>query len=379
MKILMVAIPNHHFFQWVNQLQSSGHEVFWFDVTDGGSPSDKIAWVRQYKGWKLRWDFPFRSRVKKYFPKVYSWIQRFNERPVANAFEQVYKQIQPDVVHGFEMQLAGLPILPVMQQNNTPFIYSSWGSDLFYFETLGVSKQAVTSFLKRCDYLITDCKRDYHAATQLGFTNKFLGVFPGNGGLTIPSNYILPAAQRDVILIKGYDDGVGKASVVLEALALLDPVLLEHKRVVVYSADRCLDTQIKASSRLSQLAIALHYRENFMPNTRILELMGQSCLHIGNSLSDGMPNALLEAMGMGAFPVQSNPGGVTAEVIIHGNNGLLIENPMDAFGIGKHIELALKSPALRSTAQDYNVRFIADNYQRHHLQNAVVQCYQFNV
>jgi hypothetical protein len=28
-----------------------------------------------------------------------------------------------------------------------------------------------------------------------------------------------------------------------------------------------------------------------------------------------MPNALLEAMGMGAFPIQSNPGKVSEEVI----------------------------------------------------------------
>jgi hypothetical protein len=42
---------------------------------------------------------------------------------------------------------------------------------------------------------------------------------------------------------------------------------------------------------------------------------GQSILHIGNSISDGMPNALLEAMGMGAFPIQSNPGKVSEEVI----------------------------------------------------------------
>jgi hypothetical protein len=40
----------------------------------------------------------------------------------------------------------------------------------------------------------------------------------------------------------------------------------------------------------------------------------QSVLHIGNSISDGMPNALLEAMGMGAFSIQSNPGKVSEEV-----------------------------------------------------------------
>ena len=70
MKILMVAIPNHHFFQWVNQLKDSGYEVFWFDISDGGSVVAKISWVRQIKGWKLKWDFPFRNIV-------WAWILLF--------------------------------------------------------------------------------------------------------------------------------------------------------------------------------------------------------------------------------------------------------------------------------------------------------------
>ncbi|WP_052416358.1 hypothetical protein [Algibacter lectus] len=70
MKLLMVAIPNHHFFQWVNQLENAGHDVYWFDVTDGGPKSSKIEWVTQIKGWKLKWDFPLRSTIKKKVAKI---------------------------------------------------------------------------------------------------------------------------------------------------------------------------------------------------------------------------------------------------------------------------------------------------------------------
>ncbi|GAL81819.1 hypothetical protein JCM19274_378 [Algibacter lectus] len=66
----MVAIPNHHFFQWVNQLENAGHDVYWFDVTDGGPKSSKIEWVTQIKGWKLKWDFPLRSTIKKKVAKI---------------------------------------------------------------------------------------------------------------------------------------------------------------------------------------------------------------------------------------------------------------------------------------------------------------------
>ena len=73
MKILMVSIPNHHFFQWVNQLKDSGYEVYWFDASDGGSLVERINWVTQIKGWKLKWDFPLRLTIKQYFPKIYGF------------------------------------------------------------------------------------------------------------------------------------------------------------------------------------------------------------------------------------------------------------------------------------------------------------------
>lgn len=376
MKILMVAIPNHHFFQWVNQLKGSGYEVYWFDVTDGGAKSPKIKWVIQIKGWKLKWDFPFRITIKKRFPKLYAFIQKYNECKVSNEFQRIVSQVQPDIVHCFEMQLSGLPILPVMKQNKTPLIYSSWGSDVFYFEELGVSKKEIKQFYNRVDYLITDNKRDNEIAIKMGYENDFLGVFPGNGGLQIDPSKIHSVSKRNIILIKGYEDGVGKASKVLEALVLLPKQFLNDKEIVIYSADDVIKNQIQESKVLSKLPITIHSRHAFIQNEIVLELMGKSCLHIANSLSDGMPNALLEAMAMGAFPIQSNPGNVTAEVVSHLKNGLLISNPLDANEIATHIEMALNNENLREDAQSLNVNFIEKYYKRSILKPQIRTLYQ---
>lgn len=104
--------------------------------------------------------------------------------------------------------------------------------------------------------------------------------------------------------------------------------------------------------------------------------MGSSVLHLGNNLSDGMPNALLEAMAMGAFPIQSNPGGATEEVINDGVNGFLIHNPLDFRVIATLIEQALQDEILRVKAQEYNINFINENYKRSILQPTIVQLYQ---
>ena len=103
--------------------------------------------------------------------------------------------------------------------------------------------------------------------------------------------------------------------------------------------------------------------------------MGESCVHIANSLSDGMPNALLEAMGMGAFPIQSNPGNVTEEVIIHGENGFLIENPLNEIAIATLIKEAIVNKELRKSAQECNVALIQQKYNRLTLQPKIVQLY----
>lgn len=372
----MVAIPNHHFFQWVNQLEQAGHDVYWFDITDGAGFSNKIKWVKQNNGWKLKWDYPFRATLKNKLPRVYRFIQQFNERKLEHVFQNYINQIQPDIVHSFEMKLAGLPIFPVMKNNNIPWIYSSWGSDVFYYKELGVSTEEVSACLKRVNYLITDCKRDFKLLKQLGYENTFLGVFPGNGGISLFDYAIQPYNQRKYIIIKGYEDGVGKAIAVLKAFQYNLWQLISSYKIVVFSADKEVIDFVKSSRFYDEFPPIIFPRNEFIPNETLLKMMNDSVIYIGNSMSDGMPNSLLEAMGMGAFPIQSNPGNVTEEVITSGKNGFLISDCLDSEAISKLISDALTNESLRQTAQEYNTRFIFDNYDRQQLKNKIVALYQ---
>jgi glycosyltransferase involved in cell wall biosynthesis len=377
MKILMVAIPNHHFFRWTNQLEQSGYEVFWFDATSNGSNSPQIPWVKQYTNWKLKWDFPFRSRLKKNLPKFYQSVNSFNIKNTNKVFDEVVQNIQPDVIHCFEMKLSIKPVFKSLLKNShIPLIYSSWGSDMYSYKSLGLNKAEVHSYLNRVNYLIADCKRDFNIANSNGFVNEFLGVFPGNGGLTIISDNIKPLNERHIILIKGYEDGVGKAINVLKAIEELYKFEKLKLEIIIYSADYSVIDYIKTSSILSGLNIKVFSRYEFIPNETLLNYMGQSRLHIANSISDGMPNSLLEAMSMGSFPIQSNPGKVTEEVISHGVNGLLIEDPNDSSEIKKHISFALNNIELLQTAKDYNENFMLKHYNRSTLQPKIIQLYK---
>lgn len=374
MKILLVSIPNHHFFQWANQLEESGFEVYWFDVTDGAGFVEKINWVKQFNGWKLKWNYPFRYRIKKQFPNLYSILEKITVNKIEVVFDNIIKEIQPDIVHCFEMKLSGLPILSVMSKHKIPFVYSSWGSDMFAYQNLGVSTNQLKLFLNRVDYLITDCNRDFKIAQQLGFTNQFLGVFPGNGGINIETEFIRPINERTTICIKGYEDGVGKALNVLQAIELieLDSVI----DFLIFSADEIVEQYLKKSNYFRRRKVEIIPRKSFMTNKLLLQKLGSCLLYVGNSSSDGMPNSLLETMGMGVFPVQSNPGKVTEEVITHGVNGFLIGNPNDVEDIASLIKTAIENQELRTKAQEYNVSFVKKNYDREMLRNKIINLYQ---
>ena len=377
MKILMVAIPNHHFFQWVNQLKESGNEVYWFDISDGGNSVDRINWVHQIKGWKLKYDYPLRHFIKNKFPRIYNKIQKYNENKVATVFANVVNEIQPDVVHCFVMSLAGLPILGVMNQNpNLKFIYSSWGSDVYFYKQMGVQEYQFKQFLQRVDYLLTDCNRDYEIVKQNGFKNIFLGAYIGNGGLTIESEYIQAENNRNILMIKGYEDGVGMALKVIDAIELVPLALIKNLRIIIYSADNEVKERIENSAYFTALNVTIYIRGKFISNPDLLKLMGKSVIHVANSTSDGLPTSAVEAMGMGAFPIQSNPGKVSEEVIEHGINGYLIENPFDSGEIANWIKIALGNKELRVNAQKQNVDFVNKNFNREKLKPKIEQLYK---
>lgn len=371
----MVAIPNHHFFQWVNQLKDSGYEVYWLDANDDGVTSHRIPWVTQIKAWRQKWNYPFRQTVKKKMPKLYETIQNYNQNSLASVLEQSISNIKPDIIHCFEMQLTGFPMLPVIKKTNLPFIYSSWGSDVYYYKKRGTTDAEVKHFMDRVDVLISDCNRDVKALKKLGFSKKCY-VFPGNGGLELDKQKIMPQKDRNLIIFKGYQYDSGEALQIVKAIETLPLELISDLEFHVYSADKAVETYIKNSKFFGQLLYVVHPRHERLKNEKLLQLMGKSIIHLGNNLSDGMPNSLLEAMGMGAFPIQSNPGGASAEVIEHGVNGFLIENPLDFETISKLIEAVLKNSELRKKAQDYNVAFIENNYKRSTLQPEIIQLYK---
>lgn len=370
----MVSMASLHFFRWTEQLNDSGHEVYWFDILDSGKPSDRVSWVHQMVGWKLRWDFPGRYFVKNKFPRIYKFIQKVNNRNTAHEFEKYLLEVKPEVVHSFAMNIAGISIAPIMlKHEKVRWMLSSWGSDLYYLTNSSVYKNKLKSILSRVNYLLTDCNRDFIIAKELGFSGQFLGVFPGGGGFNFEEyeQYIIPTKDRKIIFIKGFQGEIGRCIQILKALEFMILDLLEYK-LVIFGADYEVENYINNSHVLNSDIIKVYKKIN---HDKVLQLMSKSLIYIGNSISDGIPNTLLEAICFGAFPIQSNPGGASAEVIVDGVNGLLINDCEDIIEIKSKIERALSDKELLYNAFSYNMK-LREQYEYNYIREKIIKKYQ---
>ena len=374
MRILMVSMFANHFFNWADQLKDSGHEILWIDVFDNGTEVEKINWMKQTVNWKRKFDYPGRQFLKKNLPAAYKALSGLLEKDLPEIFEEKLKEFKPDVVQSFVLFSACAPILEVMQKHREiKWIYSAWGNDLYYFQNEADYLRDIKNVLPRLDYMFADCKRDHHIAVKYGFRGEFLGDFPGGGGYEINSEEdLLPPENRKVILVKGYQELFGECIPVLKVLQGMRSELSEFE-IIVFGAESQVVEYVEGSNFYNWPNFNLFKN---IGRGEVLELMRKAKIYIGNSISDGMPNTLLEAIISGAFPIQSNPGGASAEIIENGLNGLLIEDPVDQQEIRALIVRSLNDKELVDKAFKHNLKLISPKLEREYIRARVLEKYK---
>ena len=221
--------------------------------------------------------------------------------------------------------------------------------------------------------MFADCKRDHDIAVKYGFRGVFLGDFPGGGGYEINSEEdLIPPENRKVILVKGYQELFGECIPVLKVLQGMRSELSEFE-IIVFGAESQVVEYVEGSNFYNWPNFNLFKN---IGRGEVLELMRKAKIYIGNSISDGMPNTLLEAIISGAFPIQSNPGGASAEIIENGLNGLLIEDPLDQQEIRALIVRSLNNKELVDKAFKHNLKLISPKLEREYIRARVLEKYE---
>lgn len=388
MRILFVAIANSsHTARWISQLSGTGWNIYVFDMTER-TVTPELSGVTAYTVFRPSNSISNVSRLHSVWPftRGYHLLRRvlpptiFNTLfpPRTNTLSRLIPRIKPDIIHSLEMQSETYPLLEVKQKLGSkfpkPWIYSSWGSDLYYYRNQPEDCKRIRSVLSQIDYYIADCQRDVDISRQFGFKGEVLGVFPGPGGFDINEmrKWASPGltSNRRVIALKGYEGLFGRSLVGLRALQLCADALKGYT-VEIFSANTGVDSVASFISRFENIPIKI------IPPTQskdIYQLMGRSRIAMGLSISDGSPNSMLEAMIMGALPIQSDTVS-TREWIKHGENGLLVPAE-DPEAVAAAIRLAISDNHLVDHAAEENLQLTRERIDISIVKPRVIELYE---
>jgi len=285
--------------------------------------------------------------------------------------------MNPDIIHSLEFQSAGYLVLRAKNTCSGTFptwIATNWGSDIYYFRQFPEHREKITQILQHCDYYSCECDRDIRLAQEMGLQGKVLPLFPNTGGFDLASaaQFRHPGltSDRNIILLKGYHGWAGRALSGLRALALCGDILKQYK-IVIYSADPDVKKSADEIRESRGLAIECIPQSS---HEKMLWYFGHARLYIGLSISDAISTSLLEAIVMGAFPIQSDTS-CADEWIVHGKNGFIVP-PEDPVVVAEAIKKALQDNDLVNTAASMNTQIAQSRLNYSIIQSHVIEMYK---
>ena len=338
-KIVLVAmVDSIHVARWIAQFDSSEFEFTVFPSTPNRQIHKDIAAMAVGQG-NIN-IYPFGGRLS-----VALWgMDLFLGNRLRSWFlQRIIRKVDPDFVHALEFQHGAYLANQALRTGklNHRFIATNYGSDIYWFQQYPKHLAQIKSVLERADLYSAECERDVQLAVGYGFKGKVLPVIPNAGGI-LPKYAlmpVLPPRERKLLLIKGYDGWVGRATVAVAALPLIKDKLAGLD-VVFYSCNGRTINAINRMSREHGIKVTA-YPKKKLSHAAMMELFGKALVYVGVSMSDGISTSLVEALAMGAYPVQTNTA-CTGEWFTPPAQGLEIE-AIDVAAIADLISQAMEN------------------------------------
>lgn len=256
----------------------------------------------------------------------------------------VIKLFKPQIVHANELQNAGYltsRVFRVLRGEKPIFIATNYGSDIFWFGRKPRHAKRLRELLSQVDRYAAECARDVQIARNLGFKGLVLPVRPNAGGFSKCelTRTLAPAENRSLIMVKGYHGWVGRARIAIDALELIADDIRQFE-ILIYSSNIRTLTRASRLARRTGLNITA-LGKGALSHSEMLDRFSRAIVYVGLSLSDGISTSMLEAMAMGAIPVQTSTACCDEWFETTGVAISNISAQEVAEGIGRAIELAL--------------------------------------
>lgn len=387
MRILIIAMADSiHVARWISQIADQGWDIHLSPSLDCGLIHPEIQGVTAHvpiysrrchdsgvgiHGVQVYNDF-FARGLNFVMSKAGGYFALQRKR-----LDRLIRKIKPDIVHSIEIQHAGYLTLDAKKRFHDtfpPWIVSNWGSDIYLFGRFPEHELKIREVLSACDYYFCECERDVGLARSFGFKGRSFPVFPNAGGFNLTELSKLrqpgPAADRRLIMLKGYQHWAGRALVGLKALEHCADALRGYE-IAVYSASKEVAAAIPLLRERTGIAIKIVPKGT--PHRDILRLHGLARISIGLSISDGISTSFLEAFVMGSFPIQTWTS-CADEWIEDGKTGLLVP-PDDLTAIETAIRRALSDDELVNKAAERNYQVSAERLDHLAVKRKAVELY----
>ena len=236
------------------------------------------------------------------------------DRIFSNYFRSVFlsvliRSFAPHIVHALELQNAGYLAARSFQSLGSPkpvLIATNYGSDIFWFSRKTRHEKRLMGLLAKVDRYAAECNRDVLLAKELGFGGEVLPVQPNAGGFdrSLLDREPLRQNDRKIVMVKGYHGWVGRAHIAIQALESISTELADYE-IAVYSCNLSTKRLARKMAKRTGLNVTA-YSKGALSHDDMVEKFSRSIIYVGLSLSDGVSTSMLEAMAMGAIPVQTN-------------------------------------------------------------------------
>lgn len=290
---------------------------------------------------------------------------------------KVINKIKPDLVHSLEFQHCGYITLGAKDLYKKKFptwAISCWGSDLFFFKDFREHLITIKKVLSNVNFFFAECERDIKLAKELGYKGEFMPLLPASGGFNINlvsalRNQYLPS-ERKIILVKGYQTFAGRALTSLNILNICKEDLVGFN-ILVYSATPETRKRIEELNTLGNINITVLEQ---LPYIEMLEIFSRARIYMGISISDGISASMLDAIALGAFPIQTNTS-CCEEWIRDGISGFIIPHN-DELYVADRLRDALLNDELVNSASELNWLTVKNRLNEDYLMELTQEAYK---
>jgi len=291
---------------------------------------------------------------------------------------RLIRKLKPDLIHSLEFQHCGYNVLKAKELHGPFFpkwLATNWGSDIYYYRQIEPHRRQISRLLRSVDYYSCECVRDVELARELGLNAPVLPVMPNTGGLDLQMvggmRAIHRPSKRKIIMVKGYQHFAGRALTALDAVERCALELKDYRyQVVVFSASPEIYGRVQELRDYVGIDIRILTHAS---HDAMLRMFSRTRVYLGVSISDAISTSMLEAIAMGAFPIQTNTA-CCDEWLEDGVSGFIV-SPDNAQGIADRLRQAVMDDCLVEKAAEINWTTVCERLDQDMLKEMAIASY----